>query len=163
MADPASLMKDAFAAVAARDVGALQALQHEDLTEDFVVLGPVTGRDDIKAFFTEFFDAFPDLVFTVERILPVDDRIAVGQWHIEGTFRGGSFQGVEPTGKKVELRGIDVMEFKDDLLVHNTVYYDGLAFARQIGLLPPEGSRRDKAILAGFNALTKATAAVRRN
>lgn len=155
MTDPATLAKDAFAAVAARDLVALQALQHDDLTEDFVVLGPVQGRADVGAFFREFFDAFPDLQFTVERILPVDDRVAVGQWHVRGTFSGGPFQGVEPTGKPVSLRGVDVMEFQDGLLVHNTVYYDGLAFARQVGLLPAEGTRRDRAILALFNAVTR--------
>lgn len=163
MADPATLAKDAFAAVAARDLPALQAMQHEDLIEDFVVLGPVRGREEVGAFFREFFDAFPDLQFTVERILPVDERVAVGQWHIEGTFNGGPFQGVEPTGKRVSLRGVDVMEFENDMLVHNTVYYDGLAFARQVGLLPPEDSKRDRAILEMFNFVTKARSKLRRN
>jgi hypothetical protein len=55
------------------------------------------------------------------------------------------------------------MEFEDGLLRYNTVYYDGLAFARQIGLLPPAGSRRDKAIMGGFNALTKLKSALRRS
>ena len=37
---------------------------------------------------------------------------------------------------------------------HNTIYYDGATFARQIGLLPGLGSRADQALLAAFNAKT---------
>ena len=39
-------------------------------------------------------------------------------------------------------------------LVDNTIYYDGLSFARQIGILPSEGSRGDRALTAAFNART---------
>lgn len=39
-------------------------------------------------------------------------------------------------------------------LRRNTIYYDGLTFARQIGMLPREGSSADKAITAAFNAAT---------
>ncbi|MDJ0925152.1 MAG: ester cyclase [Acidimicrobiia bacterium] len=163
MADPAALMEKAFAALTAKDLDALQALQHDTLVEDFIVLGPVTGRDTIRAFFDELLVAFPDMEFKGERIMGVDDRIAVGQWSLAGTFTGGPFQGIQPTGKHVSLRGLDVMEFEGDLMVYNTIYYDGLSFARQIGLLPPEGSRRDKAITSGFNALTKAKSKLSRS
>jgi hypothetical protein len=40
------------------------------------------------------------------------------------------------------------------LIQHNTIYYDGATFARQIGLLPGLGSRADQALLAAFNAKT---------
>ncbi len=163
MADPASLMERAFAALTAKDLDALQALQHDTLVEDFVVLGPVTGRENIRAFFDELLTAVPDMDFKAERIMGVDDRIAVGEWSLKGTFTGGPFQGIEPTGKTLSLRGVDIMEFEGDLMVHNTVYYDGLKFARQIGLLPPEGTRRDRAITSGFNAVTKLRSVVKRS
>ena len=73
-----------------------------------------------------------------------------------GTFAGGPFQGTEPTGKRVELRGVDVMVFESDLLRHNVVYYDGLSFARQIGLLPSTDSLADRGMTAAFNTLTRA-------
>lgn len=46
---------------------------------------------------------------------------------------------------------------------HNTIYYDGLAFARQIGLLPREGSATDKAMTAAFNASTDIRARLHRH
>lgn len=163
MADPATLTERSFSAIANKDPEALAATHHEDVVEDFIVLGPIQGKMAVKEFFSEMFVAFPDLSFIIERIMPVDDRTAVGQWLIEGTFTGGTFAGMAPTGRRVSIRGIDVMEFEADLLVHNTIYYDGLEFARQIGLLPPEGSRRDRAITNAFNTFTRTKAKLRRS
>ena len=155
-------MERAFAAIGAKDLDGLAAYWHDDVIEDFVVLGRVEGKEAAREFFAEMFAALSDMSFVGERILEVDDTTAVGQWTISGVFDGGPFQGIEPTGRKLLLRGIDVMEFEDGLLRYNTVYYDGLKFARQIGLLPAEGSTPDRMLVTSFNALTKAKEAVLR-
>lgn len=160
--DPAATMETLFTALANKDLFTVGTLQHEDVVEDFLVLGPIHGKQKALAFFAELFAAVPDIEFVTERIMAVDGATAVGQWTIKGTFTGGPFQGIEPTGRSVILRGIDVMEFEDGLLRHNTIYYDGLAFARQVGLLPKEGSRADRAMLSAFNASTKTKARFRR-
>lgn len=158
----ADLMREAFDAIAAKDLDRLAEAWDERTTDNFNALGmEVTGREDLRAFFAEIFTALPDLEFSIEAIHDVDEQTAVGQWRMQGTFSGGTFQGIEPTGKPIDLRGIDVMRFEDGILRHNDVYYDGLAFARQVGLLPPADSAADRAMLAGFNALTKAKGAVR--
>jgi hypothetical protein len=46
------------------------------------------------------------------------------------------------------------MEIRDGLIVDNTIYWDNAGFARQVGLLPPQGSRADRAMLRSFNAFT---------
>lgn len=160
--DAATLMKESFAAIAAKDLEHLKTFWHDDIVEDFVVLGPIEGKDDLAAFFAEMFAAVPDLEFIAERIMPIDASTAVGEWTLRGTLSGGPFQGLEPNGSHVSLRGIDVMKFEEGLLVHNTIYYDGLAFARQIGMLPTEGSKTDRAMTASFNALTKVKSQLRR-
>jgi len=131
--------------------------------EDFIVLGPIEGKESVRAFFAELFAAVPDLVFEAESVMGVDATTAVGQWKMRGTFDGGPFQGIEPTGRVIDLRGIDVMVFEDGLLRHNTIYYDGLSFARQVGLLPAAGSRADRGMLATFNAAAKAKSRLRRS
>jgi hypothetical protein len=55
----------------------------------------------------------------------------------------------------VELRGVDFFEVEDGLLRRNTVFYDGASFARQIGMLPREGSLADRAMLRLFNLKTR--------
>jgi steroid delta-isomerase-like uncharacterized protein len=121
--------------------------------DDFVAIGEIRGHEAVRAFFRELFGAFPDFTMTVDRVV-ADDTSAVVQWHAVGTFTGGPFQGIAPTGRWVDVRGVDVMEITDGLIQHNTVYYDGATFARQIGLLPGLGSRADQALLAAFNAKT---------
>ncbi len=143
-----------FEAVAAKEMDRFPEFLHENATDDFVAIGQFVGRDAITGFFQELYTAFPEFQIEVERIVG-DDQHAVVQWEASGIFSGGPFQGIEPTGKQVSIRGVDVMEFEDGKVRHNTIYYDGAAFARQIGMLPREGSAADRGILAAFNATTK--------
>lgn len=148
-----------FAAVAARDAGAMAAHWHPDGVEDITPLGVFRGPEGVRALFSELFAAMPDFAMTVERIT-ADDRVAAVQWRAEGHFTGSPFQGLEATGRRVELRGADCLEVDDGKLTRNTAYYDGAAFARGIGMLPPENSGAEKAMVAGFNAVTKLRRAV---
>jgi hypothetical protein len=50
---------------------------------------------------------------------------------------------------------VDVMEISDGSVRHNTIYYDGAAFARQIGMLPAAGTTLDRAVLYAFNTTTR--------
>jgi steroid delta-isomerase-like uncharacterized protein len=117
----------------------------------------VRGKDALAAFGRELFAAFPDWTLEIEQTVDGGDRRVVVQWTASATFDGAPWQGIEPTGSKVTVRGIDVISLDQDGKVdHNTVYYDGMAFARQIGMLPRAGSTADRAVLATFNATTKA-------
>lgn len=159
----ADLMRDAFDAITAKDLDRLAEVWDHRTADNFIALQlEVIGEADLRAFFEETFTALPDLQFTTEQIHDVDENTAVGQWRLSGTFSGGPFQGIEPTGKHIELRGIDVMTFEDGVLRHNDVYYDGLSFARQIGMLPTADSTADRAMTASFNALTRVKHAARR-
>ena len=150
---PADVARAAFDAVSRRDPDGIVATGAPGYVDDFVAIGEKRGHDAVRAFFRELFAAFPDFTMTVDRVV-ADDTSAVVQWHAAGTFTGGPFQGIAPTGRRVDIRGVDVMEIADGLIQHNTIYYDGATFARQIGLLPGLGSRADQALLAAFNAKT---------
>ena len=41
---------------------------------------------------------------------------------------------VEPTGKKVEYRGMDIIPIRDGLVARKDVYSDGVTLLRQLGL-----------------------------
>jgi steroid delta-isomerase-like uncharacterized protein len=150
---PADVARAAFDAVTRRDPDGIVAMGAPGYVDDFVAIGEVRGHDAVRAFFRELFAAFPDFTITLGRIV-ADDTTAAVQWRAAATFTGGPFQGIAPTGRRVEIRGVDVMEIADGLIQHNTIYYDGATFARQIGLLPGLGSRADQALLAVFNAKT---------
>jgi steroid delta-isomerase-like uncharacterized protein len=159
---PATVARDAFDAVIARDPDAIVQSAAPDAQDDVVAVGELRGREEIRRFFEEVFAAFPDFAMTVDRIVS-DERTAVVQWHATGTFTGGPFLGALPTGRRVALKGVDVMEVDAGLIRRNTIYYDGATMARQVGLLPRKDSVADRAFLAMFNLRTRATRLVRRS
>jgi steroid delta-isomerase-like uncharacterized protein len=121
--------------------------------DHFLALGiSVRGAHDLAQFFRDFFAAVPDFKLEVEHVV-AQDRHAVVQWTGTGTFSGAQWQGIEPTGDRVELRGCDVIRLDEDGRVEeNTVYYDGAEFLRQIGMLPKRDSGAERAMIAASNA-----------
>lgn len=123
------------------------------------VIGPA-GIDEFRAFFAELYDAFPDFNIQIKEVTSEDDRAAV-RWHATGTFSGpGSFQGLSPTGRAIEMEGVDMVTVRDGKVAHLEAFMDGMSLARQLGAMPPKGSPPDKAMLAALNALTKAKEAI---
>jgi steroid delta-isomerase-like uncharacterized protein len=148
-----------FEAIAKRDVEAIAGHWREDGVDDFVPLGPLRGTEEIASFFRELFAAVPDVEMTVTRVVAGETE-AVVEWRLTGNFTGGPFQGIDPTGRRLDVRGIDLVEIEDGQIVANTAYYDGMSFARQIGLMPPERSSAENAMKSAFNASTKLRRAV---
>ena len=88
---------------------------------------------------------------------------AAARWRISATFAGpGRFQGIAPTGAKVELEGCDMFRVVDERIVENYAYTNGAYLAQQIGLLPPSGSAAERTMTGAFNAKTAATSAIRK-
>lgn len=145
-----------FDAVAARDPDGMAAFWTEEGIDELVPVGIFRGPAEVREFFAGMFAAFPDLESEVEQVTASAGVVAV-QWRARGTFRGAPFQGVEPNGRRIEIRGCDCLEIDVDegKLLRNTAYYDGAAFARGLGLLPQRDSGGEKAMLAAFNAVTK--------
>jgi hypothetical protein len=53
--------------------------------------------------------------------------------------------GFAPTGKRVDVRGFDVWQFRDDLIWRYEALYDFSGIARQLGLLPARGGFAERA------------------
>jgi steroid delta-isomerase-like uncharacterized protein len=149
-----------FEAAAARDADAMAKHWHAEGIDELVPVGILRGTDEIRDFFAGSFRAVPDAETVVESVI-ADGRDVVVRWRMTGTFSGGPFQGIEPTGRRVEIRAVDCLEIERGKIVRNTAYYDGAAFARSIGMLPPKDSGAERAMLAAFNAVTKGRAMVR--
>ena len=71
--------------------------------------------------------------------------------------------GIEPTGRSLDLRGMDLIDIQNGRVAANHIYYDQLTFARQVGMLPSEGSLGDRLMSSAFNIVTKARAAVEKH
>jgi glyoxylase-like metal-dependent hydrolase (beta-lactamase superfamily II)/predicted ester cyclase len=148
------LVKDYFDALARRDVEGMAALWAPDGQEHIASQVDAVGPNGVRAYFTELFTAFPDFALTVETTVAQDDKVAV-HWKATATMTGPLWS-LEPTGAHIELEGIDLLRVSDGRIVRNDAVPDGMALARQIGLVPPAGSALESRLFSAFNARTKA-------
>jgi hydroxyacylglutathione hydrolase len=114
-----------------------------------------TAPDGVRAFFDATFRAIPDLAFEIADVTADEER-AVVRWTARGTFAGGPLPiGIEATGESVTVEGVDVLRIRAGRISGNEAFVDGLGLARQIGLLPPQGSAADRRLTQAFNARTR--------
>jgi predicted ester cyclase len=91
------------------------------------------GRDDIKAFMTDFRKAFPDLNFWGTADLIAEGDYVVGRWEGGGTHTGPAYNdflaGSLPaaTGRKMHFTGTTVLRLKDGRIVEEKGLDDGVA------------------------------------
>jgi steroid delta-isomerase-like uncharacterized protein len=136
-----------------RDAEALRPYWADDLVEELPT-GIYRGPDEMARYFAETFAALPDFHIEPRRIAAEGETVFVW-WRMTGTFNGGPWQGIEPTGDRIELGGMDCFTFREGKVVENQVVFDQMSFGRQIGMLPAQDSLGDRAMRAAFNARTK--------
>jgi len=146
-----------FAAVAARDVEAMVACWRPGAVDRLHGQADLVAPDGVRAWFEELFAAVPDTTMEVRSTTTEGDRCAV-RWRLTGTFAGpGAWQGLEPTGGRLDVQGCDVFRVEDGLLAGNDAFVDGMTIARQLGALPPRDSGAERRLMAAANARTKLT------
>ena len=140
-----------------RDLSDPSAFWTDDSVDHFLAAGrTVRGATALAAWFENLFAAVPDWHLEIENTVDDGDRQVVVQWHATGTMTGAPFLDIEANGRRIDIRGVDVIRLDaDGKIDSNTVYYDGAEFARQIGMLPRRDSALDRLSLTGFNALTR--------
>jgi steroid delta-isomerase-like uncharacterized protein len=144
----------------AHDTQAMRALWTDGIVERFPDR-TCHGPGEVAAYFDGVFAALPD--FRMEILATAENGETVFlHWRATGTHTGAKFQGIAPTGKAVQIDGMDHFVVHDGKVVTNFVVFDQMDFGRQLGLMPPDGSVPDRALKAGFNALVAARARIGR-
>jgi steroid delta-isomerase-like uncharacterized protein len=101
--------------------------------------GTFEGRDAIRERLARELDAFPDATYTVASFVEAGDSFA-DEWTIVGTHAGplslpdGGM--LPPTGRRVEIDGMELVQVRDGKIVIDNLYYDTTAIAVQLGLVP---------------------------
>ncbi|HXV51830.1 MAG TPA: ester cyclase [Solirubrobacterales bacterium] len=156
------LAKAYFGAIADRDLDLAVSLWKPGGRDLIHGIADLKAPHDIKAFFNGLYSAFPDYEFEILE-LAASGKNAACRWHSTGTFLGpGRFQGLAPTGARIELEGCDMLRVEDGLIVENNAYVNGALIAQQLGLLPQQGSTADRVVTGAFNAKTAALGHLRR-
>ena len=153
--DAPSVVARYFALIAQQDLDAMVACWKPGGIGRLVGQADLDVPEGYRAYFSEIFTAFPDFSIRVVQTVEQGDTVTV-RWEADATFAGpGAFQGIEPNGATVALEGCDVVTVADGLVVSNDAYFNGTSLARQIGMLPPAGSKAEKGMLSAFNAKTR--------
>jgi steroid delta-isomerase-like uncharacterized protein len=151
-----------FEAVAERDLDAMVGFYEPGGTGEIHGLVELTAPDGYRAWFANLFAAFPDFRFEILDVVAEGEKAAV-RWHATGTFSGSTrFEGMDPTGARVDLTGCDVLTIRSGKIQRNEAYMNGAQMAQQLGALPPAGSLPERAMLAALNLKTRLARALRR-
>jgi steroid delta-isomerase-like uncharacterized protein len=120
------------------DLDACMELYAEDASQRMHD-GVFEGIDAIAERLARDLTAFPDARYVVDSVFAEADKFG-DEWTFTGTNTGplrlpdGSE--IPPTGKPVEIRGMEYVEVRDGKIVVDNLYYDFLAAVAQLGLVP---------------------------
>jgi len=100
------------------------------------------GPEGFKNFFRYLSNAFPDFNIEPEHMVAPDEDVAVA-YTLTGTHQG-EFLGVEPTGRTIEVRGVQIARFRDGQIVECWGSSDELGILQQLGAAP--GQEEEKGL-----------------
>ncbi len=115
------------------DAGAVLACFEADGTYEDPAAGEVLSGKSIGGYARGLFSAFPDLAFEIESLQASDDGMVAAQWLMRGT-NDGSYGGMPPTGRAVNLVGCNFIRVADGKIRSVRCYFDGRDVPQQLGL-----------------------------
>jgi glyoxylase-like metal-dependent hydrolase (beta-lactamase superfamily II)/ketosteroid isomerase-like protein len=155
--DTESIARRYFEAIGAHDVDTAIALWSPGGRENVRGQIDTTAPEGVRAYIGGLIGAMPDMAMEIVETTTEGERCAV-HWRMKGTFAGPeAMSGVAPTGDPVTIEGVDVLTIRDGLIQSNEAFPDGLGFARQVGLMPVQGSAGEQRLMGAFNVKTKVT------
>jgi len=121
----------------AHDLDAIAALHAPDMVFENHTAGERAEGDEALEHIGRIFDSWPDIEFETRRLYVREDLV-VQEWtaratHVKPMTRGDLV--AEPSGKRIEWNGMDVIPFEDGKVKRKDVYSDSVSILRQVGLL----------------------------
>lgn len=121
--------------------GIIDELAAPDMLLRYSLHEPRRGREDVRAFITDFRAAFPDLGFGGVADLIAEGDYVVGQWEGGGTHTGPAFSdflaGGLPvaSGRKMRFTGATVLRVENGRIAEEIGLDDGVTALTQLGLI----------------------------
>ena len=122
----------------AGDLDGVMDLYAEDAIQ-IMPEGTFEGRSAIRERLARDLVACPDIAWSVLSFVEQGDTFA-DEWSFVATHTG-PFQlpdggELPPSGRRVELRGMELVQVRDGKIVVDNLYYDNMAVLAQLGLVP---------------------------
>lgn len=122
----------------AGDLDAVMDLYAEDAVQ-LMPDGTFEGQGTIRERLAQELNGFSDVAHRVESFVEQGDAFA-DEWTFVGTHTGAvalpDGSQLPPTGKRVEIRGMELVQVRDGRIVIDNLYYDNMAVLAQLGLVP---------------------------
>lgn len=137
MADPIEVWRRLDEARQRQDLSAAVGFFAEDAVLEFPG-GPFKGREAIRSFFERQREAIPDAK-PVVLTQAVSGQNVMTEFSQTGTHTGpvrSPGGEIPPTGKRVTIKGVHVVEVEGDLVKSMRFYVDTMSFLSQLGVAP---------------------------
>ena len=95
---------------------------------------PQYGIEGIRNLLIGYWNAFPDLEFTLQGTIVESDSIAL-TWIAQGTHHGPILN-IPPTGHRVRINGVSILQIRNGLVLRAQHIWDLAGMLRSLGLLP---------------------------
>jgi steroid delta-isomerase-like uncharacterized protein len=121
----------------AHDLQRIATMHAPDMVFENHTAGERATGERALAHIAGIFESWPDIAFVTRRLYVREDLV-VQEWtasatHVKPLSRGEIV--AEPSGKRIEWDGMDVIPFEDGLIKRKDVYSDSVSILRQVGLL----------------------------
>jgi steroid delta-isomerase-like uncharacterized protein len=119
------------------DLDAIMELHAPGMVFENHTAGEAAEGDEVRGHIGSIFETWPDIHFETRRLY-VRDGVVTQEWTASATHANEMRRGelvAEPTGRRIEWRGIDVIPFEGGLVKRKDVYSDSVSILRQLGLL----------------------------
>ena len=135
--DIAATTQRAYDLISSGDIDGFGDLLAENFVEHEETPGLAPTKEGVLEFFRMYRVAFPDLQMRPEEVLVSGDKTVI-RARVTGTHQG-ELMGMPPTGKSVDVKLIDIMQFDDAGMIHeHWGLVDMLSMMQQLGA-GPEG------------------------
>jgi steroid delta-isomerase-like uncharacterized protein len=119
------------------DLDAIMSMHAPDMVFENHTAGESAQGEAAREHIGSIFETWPDIHFEARRLY-VREGLVAQEWTATATHTNTMRRGdlvAEPTGRRVEWRGIDVIPFENGLVKRKDVYSDSVSILRQVGLL----------------------------
>jgi predicted ester cyclase len=114
------------------DVSRFDEVMAADVVDHDLAVGQAPGVEGIKDYWRELFESFPDLKLDVDVFL-ADEEYVTLVYRLSATHLG-NYMGHPPTGKRFEVRSLQVGKFANGLMVERWGSTDVLGILTQLAL-----------------------------
>ena len=132
------MLRDALHAAVTGDESLIEHVYTEDVTGWSPVMA-VSSRDELTAELRGRSGAFSDIDLVLDPVEAVGDKL-IAEWRVAATHTGvlalDEDVEVEPTGRRLELRGVLVAEFEGDRIRSFRQSWNEVELIDGLGLLP---------------------------